>query len=394
MAFHRPSAELAEEGESSPFLPGAQERDLRVPSPALLSALIRRCRALTAKLLPTEIKEKSITSREGIVNRKVLEAFTLVAGDYNEAVPFALLESARQFKNDAEKDEKSLNEQRSLLCQVIARRLVAKSEAAWIEQRASAFRNGDIPHGPWATAGSHLGLLRKYAVLKEKNEATLPKSTLELAVDTGSTIFLSCPEVQRCVKALWSGHLVKNYRADGTVVYEPYHDVERPGFWNHFHPNRLAVPRYSYYASIMLWIVFLVLYTISTRALKTLDAWEILLWVFAAGYLFDDISRWFKIRGLDSLDFWLIVDVLTDTLFITAFTVRMIGFTYPDGSPANEHWQLRAFQFLACLAPLIWLQVREVPRLILTSFQVLTSYLPCLQLLKISDPLQYFGIIQ
>ncbi|KDN44523.1 hypothetical protein K437DRAFT_247796 [Tilletiaria anomala UBC 951] len=370
----RPSAdEYAEAGETSPFLHASTSASgtIRGPSPALISALIRRCRALIVRLLPVEIQEKSITSREGIVTRKVLEAFTLVAGDYSEAAPYALLEASRMFSKDSEKDDKSLNEQRALLCEVLARRLVARTEAAWVARAASSFRDEQVAHGPWAMDASHLGLTKKYSRLSSKNESSLPRSTLELAVDRGSIIFLSSPEVQRCVKSLWAGHLIKNYRADGIITFEPYHEVEKPGFWTHFDPSRLAVPRYSYYLSICLWIVFLVLYTISTRTVKTLDVWEILLWIFAAGYLVDDLTRWVKIRGLDNLDFWLIVDVATDTLFIASFVTRMVGFTHPPESQSRDHWQLHAFQLLACLAPLVWLQV-----------------------MKLLDPLQYFGVIQ
>ncbi len=382
-----------ESGERQPLLSSSSYEQsssgAHAPRPTALtiSALIRRNRLLIAYLLPEEVKPDTLTSREGIVTQHVLRAFKQLAGDYVEAAPYALLEASRQFGKDAEQDEKALNEQRQQLAIVIARRLVAGgpgsirgAEILHGRHRASAAggAKGKSKKAPAASQDAideaedaHWVLLTKYSRYNssnsleehlkpgEKPEESLPRSTLELAVDLGATHFLACPTVQRCVQSLWAGHLIKSYSSStGAVTYTPYHATCTPGFAAHFDPSRLAVPRYAYYLGIVLWCVLLALYTVQTRAVKQLDAWECLFWVFAAGYLLDDVARWWKLNGLDAVDFWVVIDVMTDALFLTSFVIRMVGLSHLQGSPAYEHWQLRAFQWQACLAPLIWLQVR------------------------------------
>lgn len=131
------------------------------------------------------------------------------------------------------------------------------------------------------------------------------------------------------------------------------------------------MPQYSYYAGLAIHVALIVVYTFSTLEYSGLDAWEIVLWIFAAGYLVEDINRWFKMRGLDKINsFWVLVDLTSDALFVTAFILRASGWLEQD-KKKSEHYQLLAFQFLSCIAPLLWMQ-----------------------LLKLADGFQYFGVIQ
>jgi len=76
-------------------------------------------------------------------------------------------------------------------------------------------------------------------------------------------------------------------------------------------------------------------------------------------------------RGLDKINsFWVLVDLSSDALFATAFFFRATGWLQTDQGKADRY-QLLAFQFLSCIAPLLWMQ-----------------------LLKLADGFQYFGVIQ
>lgn len=400
--------------------------DVPQAGPAVVSAIIGRYRLLVQELIPDPIQEDNLTSQDGIVTPVVERAFAQAAGDWPQVGPFALVETSRDFRRLSRTlGGSELASQRATVAEVLARRLAARAERAWrlaLKDRRGALaallagRQGTqtqtqtqaqaqqqqkqlMQDSPWEMDAAHLSLTRKYQRFRPDDdddnydtsgtgttgwkERTEPASTLEAAVDGDCLLFLASPEVQGCVRALWTGHLVKSYTASGEVKILPYHETyeqlpPRAGAWDwtqfcmrHFNPARLSTPMYRYYLSIFLWLVFLVLYTLSMRAVKEFDIWECSLWVFALGFLLEDIVRWFKLGGLDKVDFWVIVDLLTDSLFIVSFVCRAAGFSFPPGSPRQELWQLRAFQFLACLAPLIWFQ-----------------------LLRVADNVQFFGIVE
>lgn len=164
--------------------------------------------------------------------------------------------------------------------------------------------------------------------------------------------------------------LVQNFAPSGQVFFQPYDPKDR-SFLGRLDPGRLTVPRYSYYAGLAIHVAFIVIYTFSTLEYTGLDSWEIVLWIFAAGYLLDDLTRWFKMGGMDKvISFWVVVDLCTDVLFITSFSFRMAGWFEREHHRSSEY-RLLAFQFLSCIAPLLWMQ-----------------------LLKLADGIQYFGVIQ
>jgi len=51
--------------------------------------------------------------------------------------------------------------------------------------------------------------------------------------------------------------------------------------------------------------------------------------------------------------FWTIVGLITNTLIITAFVLRIMGIFVADG-PRSELWHYRSFQVLACVSPFLW----------------------------------------
>lgn len=191
-------------------------------------------------------------------------------------------------------------------------------------------------------------------------------------MDQKSITVLSSPESQACIDAIWTGRLVQSY-AEGhkRVHFVPWgKDVTlRGSFWDHFDSNRLAVPRFLYSTSLVAWLTLLFVYSKATQTYSGLDGWEIALWVMLFGYILEDLNRWWKVRGLEALSIWLIVDIVQDALAAGAFGVRVVSFIYEDPDH-TARYQLLAFQLLACLAPLLWMQ-----------------------LLKATDVFKFFGLV-
>lgn len=237
-----------------------------------------------------------------------------------------------------------LNCLRATACEILARRTVYRLLKS--EEKASQ------------RAGSFLCLSKRFSYIDTDGDATLPTSALESAVDQESVSFLSAPEAQACIQALWTGRLVQRY-AEGKndfVHFVPFEAAESGAFSAHFSPNRLAVPRTLYTLSLMTWILLLVVYSMATLEYTGLDFWEVALWIMLAGYVMEDITRWWKVRGLEALSIWLIIDVLQDALAVAALVVRVISFIYEDTVHTAKYQRL-SFQLLACLAPFLWIQL-------------------------------------
>lgn len=363
-----------EEGDAQP--PSALIVSSTLVSPRVTTALILRMRALVAHWLAIEVDEESITANEGLVNEDAVTAFIQAGGDVTNAVPFALLEARKTFLSDAAHRDRLLNEQRALACEVLARRVVAELERG--ENRESGAHGSGRGQRPKTAAngasgsgsGSHISLSKRFVRIEEDGDRTLPTSALETAVDQNCVHFLSSPEAQKCANELWKGYLTQQYSETGHVFFEP-HRPASSSFLDRLDPARLAVPQYQYYTGLLIHVALIVVYTLSTLEYTGLDVWEILLWCFAAGYLLDDITRWVKMRGLDSvISFWVVVDFVTDALFVTAFAFRVAGWAARSQERSDE-LQLLAFQFLSCVAPFLWML-----------------------LLKVLDGSQYIGIIQ
>ncbi|CAO1618664.1 unnamed protein product [Sympodiomycopsis kandeliae] len=311
--------------------------------PRKVSALILRIHALIKKLLPVEVSKEALKTPDGLLNKSVVISFARAGGDLTDVVPFALLEAKKLFEQD-EKDEQ-LNELRALACEVIARRVVYQ-----LLRAESQDQERD---------GTFLCLSKRFFYIDGDGDVTLPTSALESAVDQSSVTFLSSPEAQACVEAIWTGRLVQSYHLGSRhnhVHFVPYRSSGQGSFYDHFDPRRLAVPRTLYSFGLVTWIIFLVVYSLATLEYTGLDGFEIALWVMLVGYLFEDFVRWWKVRGLEALSIWLVVDLAQDVLAVAAFSVRIVSFIYEDVDHSAKYQRL-SFQLLACLAPFLWMQL-------------------------------------
>ncbi|KAG8965432.1 hypothetical protein FRC05_003269 [Tulasnella sp. 425] len=302
------------------------------PAPDTVTKLIKRLRAMTLKLLPVQVETTTLvdpTSR--VITPKVITAYSKAAGDFQDVLPYALLRARQSFMWDANANPSDYDENlaRAVACEVLARRIVHSMP----EERIYAVMSGRFRFQEW-----------------NGDESALT-SALETAIDQH-----------------W-GDWIQQENEHNDIDYIPYRPQPH-SFLDHLDPSRLSVPRYQNWFRIILWLFFLLAYSQAVKQPTEMtmdprhpfDKWEIILYGMALAYSFEDIDkiyatlRFFTWRAFS---FWLVVSVITDSLLITAFTLRIVGIALAD-EDAAAGFKLQSFQVLSCVAPLIWMKLITV----------------------------------
>ncbi|KZW04355.1 hypothetical protein EXIGLDRAFT_663857 [Exidia glandulosa HHB12029] len=307
-------------------------------SPDTINKLVMRVRALTFRLLPVEVSEDSIsepTSR--IITADVIKVYQEAAGDFGEALPYALLRARQTFVRDAQRNAADYDENmgRATACEVLARRIVHLLEPDRLMTVMST----------------------RFRYLENDGDPSSPSSALESAIDQHCTIFLSSSEAQHVVNALWRGDWVQINNKDGDIDYVPYHEVQDSSYFGRLDPARLGVPRYQNIFKITVWLIFLGVYSQAVRQpldridpSHQFDAFEGLLYSMSLAFSFEEMHklyvtlRYFTWRAFG---FWTVISLTTDSLLITAFTFRISGIIVSDPEK-SDHFHYLSFQFLAC----------------------------------------------
>ncbi|KAH0839846.1 hypothetical protein J3R83DRAFT_796 [Lanmaoa asiatica] len=258
--------------------------------------LIKRLRALTLKLLPLEVDVKTIndpTSR--IITPLVMLSYMEAAGDFGDALPYCLLRAHSEFLREARRNPANHDENlgRAVACEVLARRIVHQTPLDSV-----------IPT-----------ITNRYRYRESDGDISEASSALEVAIDNHCTIFLSSCEVQDDI---------------------PYHKSQRGGFWSHIDPSRMSVPRYQNIFRIVVWFIFLGVYSQAvkepTERLNpvhvSLDPWEYALYIMALAFCLE------------------------------AFIFRIAGFEATESRAGDL--RLKSFQVLSFVAPFIWMKLVTV----------------------------------
>ncbi|KAF8639757.1 hypothetical protein AX17_001019 [Amanita inopinata Kibby_2008] len=318
-------------------------RSLR-PSHDTIAKLVSRLRALVLQLLPVEVEPAAISNATShIITPQVISAFMAAAGDFVEALPYALLRAKAQFMRDANTNPADYGENfgRAVACEVLARRIVHLSP----RERLTSIMSTRFQHKQ---------------VDRDSSEMS---SALELAIDQNCAIFLSSSEAQDVVHALWKGDIIQKNNEHHDIDYVPFAEVREHSFWSHFDASRLAVPRYQNAFRIIVWLFFLVVYSQAVREPlerldqlhSSLDGWEIVLYVMTLAFTVEDVHKfWVLLRFATwrALNFWSVIALATDAILFSAFVLRIAGI-----GASGEHaaaLRLRSFRILSCVSPLIW----------------------------------------
>ncbi|KAG9317378.1 hypothetical protein JVU11DRAFT_1577 [Chiua virens] len=297
------------------------------PSPDTLTKLIKRLRALTLTLLPFEVDVKMINDpMSRIITPTVIKSYMKAAGDFGDELPYCLLRAHFEFIRESRRDPANHGENlgRAVACEVIARKVVHQTPLDKV-----------------------VGLVtNRYRYRENDGEISEASSTLEVAVENHCTIFLSCNEVQDD---------------------KPYRKSPYGGFWSHIDPSRMSVPRYQNIFRIVVWFVFLGVYSQAVREPierinphhTSLDPWEYTLYIMALSFFVEDCAfltpiKWYKLIHYASwrfFGFWNAVGLITNTLLLAAFILRILGLQATEGTASDL--MLRSFQVLSFVAPFI-----------------------------------------
>ncbi|WVQ73691.1 hypothetical protein IAR50_003271 [Cryptococcus sp. DSM 104548] len=324
------------------------------PEPDTVTKLVKRCRAMIIKLLPVEVDPSQITdATSSIITPEVIAAFAKCGGDFGETIPFALLRAraifiSEAYKNPADYDE---NTCRGLAAEVLARRIVHNLPTDRLESVMST----------------------RYRYRESDGDVSAPTSALETAIDQHCTDFLSSSEAQHVVNSLWRGDWVQRNNEDMDIDYVPYEPVETDSFWKHLNPDRMAVPRYQAVFKILVWFVFLFVYSQTVQsplehfdANRKWDFYEVLLYILSGSFLIEEAVKMFKIvrvapQPMAAVGFWTVVNIIIDVLLVTAFGLRVAGLSVnPSDNDTSQHLHFRSFQVLSCVAPFIWMKLLTV----------------------------------
>ncbi|KAM6496066.1 hypothetical protein JOM56_008772 [Amanita muscaria] len=319
------------------------------PSADTVRKLVKRLRAMILHLLPIEVPPEEIKEPiSRIITSRVISTFVAAAGDFGEALPYALLRSRAQFMRDANRNPADYGENlgRATACEVLARRIVHISpKDRLINILSTRFEYGHEGSSDLASA-------------------------LEMAIDQNwfcdvqltfrSTIFLSSTEAQDVVQALWRGDIVQKNIEN--------HEIDCEHIWSHFNAPRLAVPRYQNVFRICVWLFFLFVYSQAvlepverlSRPENKLDVWEVILYIMALAFTIEGTQmytgkfwRLLRFATWRALNFWSVISFIIDAILLSAFILRVVGIT--SSGERSADMRLHSFRVLSYVAPLLWM---------------------------------------
>jgi len=89
-----------------------------------------------------------------------------------------------------------------------------------------------------------------------------------------------------------------------------------------------------------------------------LDLWEIAMYILTVSFIFEDLNKMYKLlifASWRSLGFWHVVSMITDSLLLAAFVLRVSGIS--SSPPQDYILRTRSLQCLSFVAPLIWMKL-------------------------------------
>lgn len=196
-------------------------------------------------------------------------------------------------------------------------------------------------------------LLRRYSYLVD-GEPTPPVNAVEKAVDLHAVRVIGSSGYQKCINYLWRGWLVQD--EDDPSVFVDYEDKANRNYLVHMDPDRMRTPKYQNAAQILFSLVFLALYTMAINSVNPggeLDAAEIILYIFTAGYISDEVLKVYK-AGYQILSFWSAFNGTLYTFLTASLVLRIIGLSYTNDKAKHDAYNEQSYYLLAFIAPMFW----------------------------------------
>ena len=301
-----------------------------------------RLRHLIEECVPCELEEEQITRPHSrIITKKVIQAAKEAGGSEHRAcVVYCLLVNKRWWKHQAlvELWDADLHRVRAVACEVIAKALIeGEDDMAYL---------------------LHAVLLKRYSIMVG-GRATPPSNVIEKAVDMHALRVIASSGYQKCISYLWRGWLVQDENDPASFVdYKGKDDVS---FLAHLDPDRMRAPMYQNAAQMMFSIIYLGLYTGAINTVNPggdVDVVEALLYIFTLGFIFDEVTKFWK-AGYHILGFWNAFNNLLYGLLTVSLVLRFIALSHsshdPDG--LRHHYNTLSYNFLAVSAPMFWIRL-------------------------------------
>ncbi|KAI2614776.1 uncharacterized protein GGS25DRAFT_65472 [Hypoxylon fragiforme] len=321
------------------LLPVHQNESLEsaIPAPDVTKVALR-LRYLIEQCVPCELEEEQITkSHSRVITKNVIKAAKEAGGpEHQSCVVFCLLVVKRWFKHQAiiELWDASLHEVRATACEVIAKGIIEAEE--------------DMPYLLQSV------LLKRYSIMVD-GEATPPVNAIEKAVDLHALRVIGSSGYQKCINYLWKGWLVQDENDPASFI--DYKGRDNITFLSHLDPDRMRAPIYQNAFQLIMSIIYLALYTGAINTINPdgdLDFVEILLYVFTFGFLFDELTKFWK-AGYHILSFWNAFNNILYALLMVSLAMRLVAFSHsPEDSDNRQKFNQLSYNFLAFTAPMFW----------------------------------------
>ncbi|KAK7523545.1 receptor-activated Ca2+-permeable cation channel [Phyllosticta citriasiana] len=299
-----------------------------------------RLRHLLETVIPCEVEESLVTNaRSHIITPHVVELARNAGGDeYKACVVFCLLIVKKWFSKQAilELWDSDLHDVRATACEVIAKHIIEGEED-------NCYLLEDV-------------LLKRYSYVIDGDD-TAPANAIEKSVDLHALRVIGSSGYQRCISFLWKGWLVQDDEDPSRFV-----DWKKKGntsYWAHIDPDRMRVPAYQNALQIIISVAFLALYTGSINTQNPggdLDAVEGLLYIFTAGFVFDEVAKLWKV-GRYYFSFWSAFNSTLYALLIVSFVTRMVALSHDWDSEPRKNFNTLSYNFLAFSAPMFWMRL-------------------------------------
>lgn len=199
-------------------------------------------------------------------------------------------------------------------------------------------------------------LLRRYSIRIAEN-ITKPANVIERAVDLHALRVIGSSGYQECISYLWRGWLVQDELDPSSFI--SYKKKANTNYWEHFDPNRMRAPQYQNAVQVFFSLFFLVLYTIAINTINSrgdLDVVEGVLYLMTAGFMFDEISKLWKV-GRFYIGFWNVFNSTLYALLTVSLITRLIALGHPAGEHTRRKFNELSYNFLAFSAPMFWMRL-------------------------------------
>ena len=114
---------------------------------------------------------------------------------------------------------------------------------------------------------------------------------------------------------------------------------------------------------------------------------EGVLYVMTAGFVFDELSKFWKV-GRYYVGFWNVFNLTLYAILTTSFITRLVALGYPVGAGERLRYNHLSYNFLAFSAPMFWMRLL----LYLDTFRFFGAMMVVLKVMM-SESLIFFALL-